>query len=127
MPGETNKKRILHVDDEEDTLTVVKKVLEDEGYEVVSLKRGKAALAAVKSASFDLLILDIMLPDMSGWELFSSLGKMKPGYRVMFLSILDITEEKLKELLNEGIVDYIKKPFDNDDLVKRVKKALATK
>lgn len=120
-----NKKiRILHVDDEEDTLTVVKTILEKEGYEVVSVKRGELALEKIKLNGFSLLILDIMMPDMSGWELFSRISIIKPDYRVIFLTILEITEEKVKELQNAGIKDYIRKPFDRIDFVNRVKKAI---
>jgi DNA-binding response OmpR family regulator len=120
-----NKKiRILHVDDEEDTLAVVKTILEKEGYEVVSVKRGELALEKIKLNGFSLLILDIMMPDMSGWELFSRISIIKPDYRVIFLTILEITEEKVKELQNAGIKDYIRKPFDRIDFVNRVKKAI---
>ena len=122
-----NKKRILHVDDDEDTLTVVKTILEKEGYDVVSVNRGHNALKEAKMNGFDLLIFDIMMPDMSGWELFSLVGKIKPNYKIIFLSILSINEDKLKQLKEAGIKDFIQKPFDRDDLVKRIKKVLDTK
>lgn len=130
---ENNKKiRILHVDDEEDILIVVKTMLEKEGYEVVSVNKGSKALNVIKDSEksqnpFTLLILDIMMPDMSGWELFTRIGKIKPPYKVIFLSILDMTKEKLKELDTAGALDYIKKPFDLNDFVSRVKKALNSK
>jgi len=119
-----NKKRILHVDDELDTLKVVKTILEAAGYEVVSVENGNGALKQVDLNGFDLLILDIMMPDMSGWDLFTRVGKIKPDYKVVFLSVLEISEEKLKQMKESGIMDYITKPFDDDDLVERVKKAL---
>jgi DNA-binding response OmpR family regulator len=119
------KKRILHVDDEEDTLEVVKIILEKEGYEVTSVKRGDKALDQVKLNGFDLLILDIMMPDISGWELFSRILKIKPNYKVIFLTILEITNDKVKELKKAGVKDYIRKPFDRADFVNRVKKAMS--
>ena len=124
MTNPEKKIRILHVDDEEDTLAVVKTILEKEGYEVVSAKRGEVALEKIKLDGFSLLILDIMMPDMSGWELFSRISVIKPDYRVIFLTILEITEDKVKELQNAGIKDYIRKPFDLTDFVTRVKKAI---
>lgn len=127
MTKKTLKKKILHVDDERDTLTVVKTILEKEGYDVVSVNRGTSALKEIKLDGFDLLIFDIMMPDMSGWELFTRIGKIKPDYKIIFLSILEISNEKLKELKKAGVKDYIRKPFDRDDLVKRVKKAIASK
>lgn len=119
------KKRILHVDDEQDTLTVVRTILKKEGYEVVSVNRGDIALENVKLDGFDLIILDIMMPDMSGWELFTKIGVIKPTYKVIFLSILELPQEKRKELMDAGVKDYIQKPFDRTDLVNRVKKVLS--
>ncbi len=118
------KKRILHVDDEPDTLKVVKTILEKEGLSVDSVESGKSALKRVDLNSYDLIILDIMMPDMSGWDLFTRLTKIKPEYKVIFLTILEISETKLKELKDHGIKDYIRKPFDRDDLVTRIKKVL---
>lgn len=124
MTPKIAKKRILHVDDNDDTLKIVKIILENEGFEVTSASKGKEALKKVNLNNFALIILDVMMPDMSGWDLFTRIAKIKPDYKVIFLSILDISEEKIKELENNGIKDYIKKPFDNNDLVARVKKVI---
>lgn len=118
------KKRILHVDDESDTLEVVKIILEKEGYEVVSVKRGDKALEQVRLNGFDLLILDIMMPDMSGWDLFSRISVIKPNYNVIFLTILELTKERVEELKKAGVKDYIQKPFDRKDFINRVEKAI---
>ena len=126
MTNETNstKIRILHVDDESDILTVVKTILEKEGYEVVSVPSGKDALKSIELDGFSLIILDIMMPDMSGWDLFTRIAEVKPNYKIIFLSIVDVSEERQKVLKEAGIKDYIKKPFDRDDFVARVKKVL---
>lgn len=116
--------KILHVDDESGTLEVVKIILEKAGYEVVSVNCGKGAFKEIKLDGFDLILLDIMLPDMSGWEIFTRICKIKPKYKVIFLSVLDLTEDRLDQMEKAGVKDYIKKPFDRDDLIKRVKKAL---
>ncbi len=120
MPN--TKKRILHVDDEIDTLKVVKTILEKEGFEVVSSTSGEDALKQVDINDFELLILDIMMPDMSGWELFTRVSKLKEAYKVIFLSVLEVSEERLEGLKAYGIKDYILKPFDRDDLVERVRR-----
>jgi len=120
------KKRILHVDDELDTLRVVKTILEAAGYEVVSVESGTDALKQVDLNGFDLLILDVMMPDMSGWDLFTRVGQIKPGYKVVFLSVMEVSKERAKQMKENGIVDYITKPFDDDDLIERVKKALGS-
>ncbi|MEI6042307.1 MAG: response regulator [bacterium] len=124
MPIENKKVRILHVDDEEDTQKVVKTILEKEGYEVVSVRDGVGALREINLDNYDLLILDIMMPNMSGWELYTKILKIKEKEKVIFLSILDIPADKLNELTKSGVRDYIKKPFDRDDFVARVKKVL---
>lgn len=121
------KKRILHVDDELDTLKVVKTILEKEGYEVVSAVNGVKAIKDVKINNFDLLLLDIMMPDMSGWDLFSRISKIKSTYKVIFLTVLEISPDRLKELKKHGVKDYITKPFDRDDLVSKVKKVIENK
>jgi DNA-binding response OmpR family regulator len=125
MENETAKIRILHVDDEPDTLSVVRTILEKEGYEVVSALNGTEALKHVDLDGFSLIILDIMMPDMSGWDLFTRIAQIRPSYKIIFLSIVDVSEERLEELKEAGIKDYIKKPFDRDDFVARVKKILA--
>lgn len=118
--------RILHVDDEPDTLKVVKTVLEKEGFEVVGVQSGKEALKEVDSNGYALLLLDIMMPDMSGWALFTRVSVIKPDYKVVFLTVLEASKEKIAQLKENGIVDYITKPFNNADLVARVKKAIAS-
>jgi len=121
-----NKSRILHVDDEPDILKIVKTILEKEGFTIESVESGKGALEQIKLNNFDLLILDVMMPDMSGWDLFTRIGKLKPEYKVIFLTVLEVSGSRLKQLKKYGIQDYITKPFDRDDLVKRVKKAISS-
>ena len=120
----TKKQRILHVDDEPDTLASVKIILEHEGYEVVSVNRGDKALKEININGYNLIILDIMMPDMSGWELFSKIGEIKPGYKVIFLSVLDLSPDKIKELFDAGVKDYINKSFDRADFLARIKKVI---
>ena len=126
MTNEINntKIRILHVDDEPDSLSVVKTILEKEGYEVVSVLSGKEALKDVEVDGFSLIILDIMMPDMSGWDLFTRIAEVKPNYKIIFLSVVDVSEDRQKVLKEAGIKDYIKKPFDRDEFVVRIKHAL---
>ena len=120
------KKRILHVDDEPDTLKVVKTILEKAGFEVESVESGKGALEKVKLDSFDLILLDIMMPDISGWDLFTRIAEIKKAYKVVFLTVLEISESRLNQLKEHGVKDYITKPFDRDELVAKVKKVLSS-
>jgi len=66
-----------------------------------------------------------MLPDMSGWDIFQRIKKMSVNRpKVIFLSVIPTSEDRLKALKEEGVFDYINKPFDNKDLIERISRAL---
>jgi len=117
-------KKILHMDNEEDILSSVKTILEKEGYEVTSVATGKGAVKKVEVEGYDLLLLDIMMPDLSGWDVFTRVMKIKTEQKVIFLTVLEISPERRKQLEEHGITDYILKPFDRKDFVRRVKAAI---
>ena len=116
------KKRILHVDDDDDVRMIIKTIFENEGYEVVGACLGKEALKTLEHEKFDLLLLDIMMPDISGWELFNLVKKSTPDVDVVILSIIRIDQAKINELKKLGLKDYITKPFSRHDLVDRINK-----
>jgi len=115
-------KRILYVEDNEDTADAVKIILENQGFHVDIEFCGKDALKRA-SEHFDLILLDIMLPDMSGWDIFEKLKK-KDHVKFAFLSAIPVSNERMKELKKAGVADYITKPFEKEDLIKRVKKII---
>jgi len=126
------KKRILYVEDDEDTRNLVKLVLEKEGYDVEVASDGGACFSSISRRMPDLLLLDMMLPDMSGWDIFNKInterpngssGELSGGRRpkVVFLSVIRMSEDRLEKLKEHGITDYIMKPFVNTDLVKRIR------
>src|SRR3989338_7662921 len=117
-------KIILHVDDEPDVLALVKVVLEREGYQVISAESGRECLDVLKKRKVDLILLDIMMPKMSGWEVLKRVRKDYPGTKVVFLTVVKINEKMLADLIKDGLTDYIQKPCSNVDMVARVKKAL---
>jgi len=117
-------KRILHIDTENNTRSSVKTILEKEGYEVTSVASGKEAVREANMDNYDLILLEITMPDLSGWDVFTRLMKIKPETKVIFLTVLEISPERQKQLEKHGIADYILKPFDRDDFVGRVKKTL---
>lgn len=119
-----NKIKILHVEDEADTSEVVKTVLEKEGYEIINASTGETALQLFEKENFNLALLDIMMPDMSGWDLFTRISKSHPECKIVFLTVLEVSDKRLNELRELGIKDYITKPFYKDDFVARIKKAL---
>jgi len=115
-------KKILYVEDNEDTADAVKIILQNQGFQVEISSCGKDALIKAKE-HFDLILLDIMLPDMSGWDIFEKLKK-KEHTKFAFLSAIPVSNERTEELKKAGVSDYITKPFEKDDLIKRVKKIL---
>lgn len=112
-------KKILYVEDNEDTADAVKIMLSEVGYQIDTVLCGKDALSMAKGNNYDLFLLDIMLPDMSGWDVFEKLkGKSKAKFA--FLSAIPVSGERMSELSKVGVVDYITKPFDKEDLIKRI-------
>ena len=116
-------KKILYVEDNEDTADAVKIILDGAGFKTEIANCGKDALKKAKG-HFDLILLDIMLPDMSGWDIFEKI-KGKKGTKFAFLSIIPVSDERIEELRNNGVSDYITKPFGKADLIKRVKNILS--
>ena len=68
-----------------------------------------------------------MMPGMSGWDVFNRISKKNPEIKVAFMSILEISDKRKQVLLEEGLADYIMKPFDKDTLLDRVDKILTMK
>ena len=122
------KKKILLVDDDEIMLGVANAVLSDE-YEVALEKSGKDALNMVKNDyKPDLILLDVLMPDMDGWETFNKLREISSMRNVPIAFLTSIHDkEAVKRSVAMGALDFITKPFDRIDLKTRVKKILETK
>jgi DNA-binding response OmpR family regulator len=116
-------KSILYVEDNEDTADAVKIILENQGFRVDIGFCGKDALTKASQEKYDLILLDIMLPDMSGWDIFEKL-KEKDHFKFAFLSVIPVSIERMRELKKAGVADYITKPFEKEDLIRRVKKII---
>ncbi len=114
--------RILVVDDEKRIVEIVKAYLEREGYEVSAAYDGKAALEAVKRQPPDLVILDLMLPEVSGWDVCRAL-RADVNIPIIMLTARDDVTDKIIGL-ELGADDYVTKPFDPKELVSRVKAVL---
>ena len=114
--------RILVVDDEKGIRTVIKEYLENEAYEVVEASDGKEAIYITQEQSFDLIIMDIMMPIMDGYSACKEILKSK-SIPVIMLSARTNECDKLLGF-ELGIDDYITKPFSPKELVARVKAIL---
>ena len=119
MPG---KQVIMVVDDDENIAQLVRLYLEKEGFEVVSFSRGDSALTAFKSNPSALLLLDIMLPGMDGWQVCRAIRQIS-SIPIIMLSAKDETFDKVLGL-ELGADDYMTKPFDPKELIARVKAVL---
>ncbi len=126
MNNNPSIKKVLVVDDEPDTLELVKLVLESGGFETVLAANGMDALAKVGNTKLDLVLLDIMMPDMDGWEVFR---KIKEKYPALPIAILTAKAQNIDKLLGLHVLkadDYITKPFGKNELINKVKKLTGT-
>lgn len=117
----------MFVDDQENLLELVRGILEREGYEVVTVNSGMKALEKLKKIRPDLILMDVMMPGMTGKETVKKIREDPElrGIKIAFLTVTRSVGFEAKELQKLGIADYITKPFDSDDLVVRVKKMLS--
>lgn len=113
-------KHILIVEDEEGIVQFLKQGLEEEGYLVSAANDGKEGLKLFQNDKFDLLLLDWMLPKMTGLELCKTIRQENNKVPIIFLTAKDTVQETV-EGLKSGANDYIKKPFSFDELVERIK------
>ncbi len=116
------KPQIMVVDDTPANLGLLEEMLVSRGYEVVAFPRGAMALAAAQHSPPDLILLDIMMPEMDGYEVCRKLKDHPPTQQipVIFISALDATENKLRAFTDGG-VDYVTKPLQQEEVLARVK------
>lgn len=120
-----NKGNLLIVDDTPENLQVLSATLSEQGYQVRGVVKGKMAIRAAKSAQPDLILLDIRMPEMDGYQVCASL-KADPVTRdipVIFISAIDDVLDKVKAF-RVGGVDYITKPFQVEEVLARVEHQL---
>ncbi|MCT7957381.1 response regulator [Laspinema palackyanum] len=118
---QNNRPNILVVDDTPDNLRLLSSVLTDNGYRVCKALKGDMALTVCKNALPDLILLDVMMPGMDGYEVCKCLKQQETTRQipVIFLSALNDVEDKVKAF-EAGGVDYISKPFQEAEVLSRV-------
>jgi DNA-binding response OmpR family regulator len=120
-------KRIMVVDDDPDILISIRRIFEDEGYEVFTVDSGKDCIKELEKGFSGVILMDIMMPFMDGWDTIEEIKKK--GYiKKVIISILTAKgtpdHEKMKGLESD-IYDYITKPFDIQELISDVRQMTA--
>ena len=119
------KPRVLAADDSEDTRLLVETFLDKAGFEVKTLDRGSNVLLVVESFRPDLVILDLVMPEMDGFEVCDELrGNPDTADMPVILLTAKASQAYIKKAVSLGVIGYIVKPFTEDLLVTRVKRAL---
>ena len=118
------KKRILVVEDEKDLADTIKLNLELEDYHPIVVNDGLDAISAFKEQSFDLVILDIMIPSINGIEVCENIRLQDSSLPIMFLSAKSRSEDRILGL-KKGGDDYLTKPFNLEELILRISNLIA--
>jgi DNA-binding response OmpR family regulator len=126
MDNNNNNNRILVVDDEPDLTKVSTLALEYHGFKVDTFNDPQEALSKFKPGSYDLIILDIKMPKMDGFELYHEIKKKDNNAKVCFLTASELYYEEFRSkeyrALDRNL--FIRKPIDNEDLVKQINKMI---
>jgi len=116
---------ILAVDDESDVLLIVKTALQAEGYNVVTAPDGPDALKTAQEEKPDLILLDVMMPEMDGFEVLNKLRDDDVTCQIPVIMLTGLTErERKRSAIERGTKYYITKPFDFQDLLSKVRLAI---
>jgi len=123
----TIKPLILCVDDDEVTRRLLERLLKNAGFDVIAAKSGMEALAGVGRKKPDIILLDIMMPEMDGYEVCSKLQENdETSYiPVIFITALEEEQDKARAF-TVGATDYLVKPIKKDDLMQKIRKHIKT-
>ncbi|MBL1212627.1 MAG: response regulator [Ignavibacteriae bacterium] len=118
-------KKILVVDDQPDNVFILQDRLKRAGFEVIAAYEGKTGIQKATDEKPDLILLDIMMPDISGFDVCRQLVKNDETKNIPIILVTALTDaEDIKEGFDAGAFDYIKKPFNRDEMLARINSAL---
>ncbi len=120
------KKRVLIVDDEEDIRNSISYLIKRMGFESALARDGREAIRLLKNEKFDLVIMDIFMPGMSGIDCVKEIRKnpKTKNQKIVFLTVAQVVESGKEEMNKLKPADYILKPIELEDFEKRIKKIL---
>ena len=121
------KRRVVYIEDEQEMIDLVRLILNRKGFEIVGANGGREGLDAVRRVLPDLVLLDLMMPDMDGWDVYQ---QMKADESTQNIPVIVVTAkaqsiDKVLGLHIAKVDDYISKPFSPQELVDSVEKVLA--
>jgi CheY-like chemotaxis protein len=123
----SNTKKVMVVDDEPDVISVLEVVLEENGFEVDTFEDPIVALKSYRAGVYNLLILDIKMPEMDGFELYDQIKKIDDNAKVCFLTASEMYYKNSRKekycSLDKDL--FIQKPIANEDLVEEINKILS--
>ncbi len=123
MEENDNKSRVLLVDDEEDFLTASSQALQRRGLEVDVAPNGVTALEMVDEKQYDVVVLDVKMPDIDGIEVFRIIRRKYPNLPVILLTGHSSIDDAF-QTSKDGIADYLSKPIDMDDMAARIREVV---
>ncbi len=114
--------KIMTVDDEEKIRHIVRKMLESQGHEIMEAESGKQCLEILENEKPDLILMDILMPEMDGWDVVKEIKKDKANKDILIsmLTVTSLDEDRVKILVNSGADWHIEKPVTKDKLVRTV-------
>jgi two-component system response regulator VicR len=120
------KRRIVCVEDEADMIDLVKLILEREGFEVIGALGGEEGIQAIRRERPDLILLDLMMPDIDGWEVYH---QIRADHELKNIPVIVVTAkaqsiDKVLGLHIAKVEDYVTKPFGAQELLRSVEKVL---
>jgi two-component system, OmpR family, response regulator VicR len=122
-----SKRSVVYIEDEQEMIDLVRLILNRKGYEIIGANGGHEGLETVRKELPDLVLLDLMMPDMDGWDVYQ---QMKAGDDTKNIPVIVVTAkaqsiDKVLGLHIAKVDDYISKPFSPQELVDSVEKVLA--
>ena len=119
--------KILGIDDNEDLLSLCEIALSSEGHEYTAIDNGREGLQAIKDKKFDVVLLDLSMPEFSGVDVIDALVKegIMNKQKIVIFTASSATEKEYGPLLEKGAHSIIKKPLDVDELLETVKKIVS--
>ncbi len=122
-------KRIVYVEDEQEMIDLVRLILTRRGYEVIGANGGREGLDVIRREKPDLVLLDLMMPDMDGWDVYQQI-KADENTRDIPVIVVTAKAQSIDKVLGLHIAkvnDYISKPFSPQELIDSVEKVLVRK